>query len=180
MVPIEITSRGRVYSFTVNHQRWLPGLEVPYAIVLVEFPDHPGVRVVGRLRGCEPDDVSIGMEVEVGFEPGPGGFAIPSFVAVEGVDVMTTERFEQRAVISGVGQSAIGRQIDRSGFQLTLDAILAAVDDAGLTVDDVDGLAMFPGGGDGEPARATRARTSTRSRTRCASRRRGGRARSRA
>lgn len=60
---------------------------------------------------------------------------------------MSGEKFEQRAVISGVGQSAIGRQLDRSGFQLTLDAILAAIDDAGLTVDDVDGLAMFPGGG---------------------------------
>ena len=50
-------------------------------------------------------------------------------------------------MISGVGQSAIGRQVDRSGFQLTLDAILAAVADAGLTLDDIDGLAMFPGGG---------------------------------
>jgi acetyl-CoA acetyltransferase len=60
---------------------------------------------------------------------------------------MGRERFEQRAVISGVGQSAIGRQLDRSGFQLTLDAILAAIDDAGLTVNDIDGLAMFPGGG---------------------------------
>jgi acetyl-CoA acetyltransferase len=58
-----------------------------------------------------------------------------------------TEYFEQRAVISGVGQSAIGRQVDRSGFQLTLDAVTAAVADAGLTFDDVDGLAMFPGGG---------------------------------
>jgi acetyl-CoA acetyltransferase len=54
---------------------------------------------------------------------------------------------ERRAVISGVGQSAIGRQIDRSGFQLTIDAIIAAVGDAGLTLDDIDGLAMFPGGG---------------------------------
>jgi acetyl-CoA acetyltransferase len=60
---------------------------------------------------------------------------------------MSSEHFEHRAVISGVGHSAIGRQLDRSGFQLTLDAILAAVDDAGLTVDDIDGLAMFPGGG---------------------------------
>ena len=60
---------------------------------------------------------------------------------------MTTDRFEDRVVISGVGQSAIGRQLDRSGFQLTLDAILAAVVDAGLTIDDIDGLAMFPGGG---------------------------------
>ncbi|SRR5579875_733447 len=60
---------------------------------------------------------------------------------------MGTELLERRAVISGVGQSAIGRRIDRSGFQLTLDAILAAIADAGLTVDDIDGLAMFPGGG---------------------------------
>ncbi len=60
---------------------------------------------------------------------------------------MGSEWFERRAVISGIGQSAIGRQIDRSGFQLTLDAILAAVGDAGLTLDDIDGLAMFPGGG---------------------------------
>ncbi len=60
---------------------------------------------------------------------------------------MGTELFERRVVISGVGHSAIGRQLDRSGLALTLDAILAAVQDAGLTIDDIDGLAMFPGGG---------------------------------
>jgi acetyl-CoA acetyltransferase len=60
---------------------------------------------------------------------------------------MGSDFFERRVVISGVGQSAIGRQLDRSGFQLTLDAVLAAVADAGLSLDDVDGLAMFPGGG---------------------------------
>lgn len=58
-----------------------------------------------------------------------------------------TDAFERRAVISGVGQSDIGRQVDRSGLQLTLDAVLAAIEDAGLAVDDIDGLAMFPGGG---------------------------------
>ncbi|QFG20314.1 thiolase family protein [Actinomadura sp. WMMB 499] len=57
------------------------------------------------------------------------------------------DRFEARAVISGVGQSAIGRRVERSGLQLTIDAVLAAVADAGLTLDDIDGLAMFPGGG---------------------------------
>ena len=77
----EITTQGVVYSFTVNHQRWMPDLEVPYAVVLVEFADHPGVRVVGRLRGREPDEVAVGLAVEVGFEPGPGGYAVPSFVA---------------------------------------------------------------------------------------------------
>ena len=80
---VEITGPGHVYSFTVNHQRWLPDLEVPYIIVLVEFEDHPGVRVVGRLRGRAPEDVVIGMGVDVGFEPGPGGYAIPSFTALD-------------------------------------------------------------------------------------------------
>ena len=79
-----MTGRGVVYSYTVNHQRWLPDLEVPYAVVLVEFPDHPGVRVPGRLRGCAPEDAAVGLEVEVGFEAGPGDVAIPSFVAVGG------------------------------------------------------------------------------------------------
>jgi acetyl-CoA acetyltransferase len=57
-----------------------------------------------------------------------------------------SDRFEKRAVISGVGQSSIGRRLDRSGFALTLDAILAAIQDAGLRVSDIDGLAIFPGG----------------------------------
>ena len=81
---VDVTGPGVVYSFTVNHQRWLPDLDVPYAVVLVEFPDHPGVRVPGRLRGCAPEDVAIGATVEVGFAPGPGGVAIPSFVATGG------------------------------------------------------------------------------------------------
>jgi uncharacterized OB-fold protein len=78
--PVEITDPGQVYSYTVNYQRWLPDLPVPYAIVLVEFDGHPGVRVVGRLRGCAPEQARIGLPVRVGFEPGPGGYAIPSFV----------------------------------------------------------------------------------------------------
>lgn len=86
--PVEITGPGRVYSLTVNHQRWMPGLDVPYALVLVEFPGHPGVRVFGRLRGCPPEAAAIGMAVEVGFEPGPGGYAIPSFVAVPGAEAV--------------------------------------------------------------------------------------------
>ena len=85
MEPLEITTRGVVYSLTVNHQRWLPDLDVPYAIVLVEFPDHPGVRVAGRLRGIDPERATIGMTVDVGFEPGPEDFTIPSFVAVDAV-----------------------------------------------------------------------------------------------
>jgi acetyl-CoA acetyltransferase len=56
-----------------------------------------------------------------------------------------TEILERRAIISGVGQSQVGRRIGRHGLDLTIDACLAAIADAGLTRDDIDGLASYPG-----------------------------------
>lgn len=56
---------------------------------------------------------------------------------------------ERRAVISGIGQSAIGRPLGRSDLDLTVEACLAAVHDAGLTRDAIDGLATYPGMGAG-------------------------------
>jgi len=58
---------------------------------------------------------------------------------------------ERRAVISGVGQSAIGRRLLREELDLTCEAALAAVADAGLTVDDIDGIAAYPGPIQGGP-----------------------------
>lgn len=48
-------------------------------------------------------------------------------------------------VISGIGQSEIGRRLGRDPLQLTADACIAAVDDAGLTLADIDGLTTYPG-----------------------------------
>jgi acetyl-CoA acetyltransferase len=58
---------------------------------------------------------------------------------------------ERRAVISGVGQSQVGRRLGRDGLDLTIDAALAAIADAGLAVADIDGLATYPGGIEGFP-----------------------------
>jgi acetyl-CoA acetyltransferase len=55
------------------------------------------------------------------------------------------EYLEKRAVISGVGQSDVGRRLFRPGLELTLDACIAAIEDAGLTRDDIDGIATYPG-----------------------------------
>ncbi len=52
---------------------------------------------------------------------------------------------EQRAVISGIGQSEIGRRLGRDELDLTIEASLAAIADAGLTIADIDGLAAYPG-----------------------------------
>jgi acetyl-CoA acetyltransferase len=53
---------------------------------------------------------------------------------------------EQKAIISGIGQSEVGRRLGRDELDLTLDAALAAIADAGLTTADIDGLATYPGG----------------------------------
>ena len=52
---------------------------------------------------------------------------------------------EKKVRITGVGQSAVGRPSDRSALQLTLDACLAAITDAGLKPSDIDGLTTYPG-----------------------------------
>ena len=55
--------------------------------------------------------------------------------------------FENRSIISGIGQSQIGRRLYRTGLDLTVEAALEAVADAGLTLADIDGIATYPGGG---------------------------------
>jgi acetyl-CoA acetyltransferase len=58
---------------------------------------------------------------------------------------------ERGAVISGIGQSDVGRRLYRHPLDLTIDAALAAIEDAGLTRDDIDGLATYPGNMDTPP-----------------------------
>ena len=52
---------------------------------------------------------------------------------------------ERHAILSGVGQSDIGRRLFRTDLDLTCEAALAAIADAGLSPDDIDGLATYPG-----------------------------------
>src|SRR4029450_8722584 len=49
------------------------------------------------------------------------------------------------AVRPGVGRSPVGRRLLVPPLSLTVDACLAAVADAGLTLDDIDGLSTYPG-----------------------------------
>ncbi len=62
-----------------------------------------------------------------------------------------TQIGERKAAISGLGQSQIGRRIYREPLDLTLDACLAAIEDAGLDRTDIDGLSTYPGGMDQPP-----------------------------
>jgi acetyl-CoA acetyltransferase/uncharacterized OB-fold protein len=178
LAPDAVSGHATIHTFTVNHQAWYPGLDPPYVVAIVELPEQDGLRFTTNVVGCEPGDVRIGMPVRVTFEryddvwlplfepadeararpvnagataaatgeaadrPGTGGPARGATARDVG---------ERRAVVAGVGQSQIGRRIYRHPLELTVEAVLRAIDDAGLTRADIDGVATYPGNQDVPP-----------------------------
>jgi uncharacterized protein len=67
LVPEPVSGNGVVHSFTVNYQQWIPGSD-PYVIGLVTIAEQDDVRLTTNLVDVAPDDVHIGMAVEVTFE----------------------------------------------------------------------------------------------------------------
>ncbi len=51
----------------------------------------------------------------------------------------------KEAYITGVGQSEVGVRLTRHPLLLTVDAVKVALDEAGLTIDQIDGVFTFPG-----------------------------------
>lgn len=66
--PTPVSGRATVHSFTINHQPWLPGMEVPFAIAYVALEEQEDIWLMTNIVGCKPDEVAIGQEVEVCFE----------------------------------------------------------------------------------------------------------------
>jgi acetyl-CoA acetyltransferase/uncharacterized OB-fold protein len=158
--PVEVSGRATVVGFTINQHPWLPGFDPPYVIANVALAEDPTVHLTTNVVGCEPDEVRIGSEVTVTFEQHEDVW-LPLFELTGEVDAVdrvgeprppavrppaSDERFEHAALLSGVGRSAIGRRLMVDPVSLTVDACLAAVDDAGLALEDIDGLSTYPGG----------------------------------
>jgi acetyl-CoA acetyltransferase len=51
----------------------------------------------------------------------------------------------REAYISGIGMSEVGVRLTRSAMGLTMDAVNAAVADAGLSLAQIDGVSTYPG-----------------------------------
>jgi uncharacterized OB-fold protein len=66
--PSTLSGQGTVHTFTVNHQAWMPGPELPYVVAIVELPEQEGLRLTTNIVDCAPEEVRIGMPVEVTFE----------------------------------------------------------------------------------------------------------------
>jgi len=77
--PVELSTRGTVYSFTVVRQA-PPGVEVPYVLAYVDL--HEQVRVMCQLSGARPEDYEVGMECDLELTPfgsGPDGEELVGF-----------------------------------------------------------------------------------------------------
>lgn len=71
------SGRGRVYTFTVVRQNHSAPFrdELPYAVAMVELEE--GVQMMGRVTGCDPAAVHVGMPVEAYAVRVEEGLALP-------------------------------------------------------------------------------------------------------
>lgn len=69
VAPKPVSGLGKVLSFTVNYQQWMPGLEVPYVVAIVALDDQDGLQFVSNIVGCPVDEVGIDMPLRVTFLP---------------------------------------------------------------------------------------------------------------
>ena len=82
-IPQAVSGRGKVKSFTINHQPWVPGMQVPFVIAAIELDEQPELYVLSNVTGCPVDAVHSGMPVVVRFEQ-HGEIFVPLFAPESG------------------------------------------------------------------------------------------------
>lgn len=63
---VESSGRGSVYSYVMPQHPPMPLMEYPYIVALIELDE--GVRLVSNLCEIDPEDVEVGMAVEVFYQ----------------------------------------------------------------------------------------------------------------
>jgi hypothetical protein len=73
------TGKGVVYSWVnfVYANAAYPGIKVPYTVVVVEMAE--GVRIISNLYDVKPEEVYVGMPVEVVFDDIADDLTLPKF-----------------------------------------------------------------------------------------------------
>jgi uncharacterized protein len=70
--PHAVSGKGVIDTYTINHQKWAPDMEVPFVIARVALDDAPGVVLTTNIVGCPVDAVDIDDPVQVTFEEQDG------------------------------------------------------------------------------------------------------------
>jgi acetyl-CoA acetyltransferase/uncharacterized OB-fold protein len=159
--PQEVSGRGTVQSHTTNYQPWSADALEPYSVAVVALDENPAIRITTNIVGCDPEQVHVGMRVRVAFEQIEDVW-LPKFEPLDEPDtalpdehaelerirsvrpMARADKFEDRVAVTGIGMSPMGRKLMLDPVALSVEAIRAAVADAGLTLDDIDGISTYP------------------------------------
>ncbi len=63
-----VSGRATLTTFSVNHQAWMPGPELPYCVAIIEIMEDPRVRLTTNIVNCDHDALVIGMPLRAIFE----------------------------------------------------------------------------------------------------------------
>jgi uncharacterized OB-fold protein len=74
---VPVSGKGVVYSWVTYNESPHPAFKVPYSVVLVELEE--GMRIVSNLVDVNPDEIKIGMPVEVTFDKITEEVTLPKF-----------------------------------------------------------------------------------------------------
>jgi uncharacterized OB-fold protein len=76
-----VSGRGRIHTFTVMHQRDVPGFETesPFINIVVELDEQSMLLMVCNLPISERDRVRIGAPVQIEFEDRGNRITVPQF-----------------------------------------------------------------------------------------------------
>jgi uncharacterized OB-fold protein len=76
---VESAGKGWVYAHTISYQPAHPGFndDVPYVLAIIELDE--GVRMNSNVINIAPEDVRIGMRVEVVWDDVTDEFTLPKF-----------------------------------------------------------------------------------------------------
>ncbi len=75
----QISGRGELYTYTVVHRPIAADQQLPYVIAVIELHDSGGVRIISNLVDVSPDEIEIGLPVELVWEDMSADLAIPRF-----------------------------------------------------------------------------------------------------
>ena len=74
---VKARGKGKVYSWTVAVQQFHHAFEVPYIVAIVELDE--GIRMTTNIIDCKPEELYVGMPVEVIFEDVTEEITLPKF-----------------------------------------------------------------------------------------------------
>lgn len=89
---VDASGRGRVHTYTIIRQNLSRAFrdKVPYVVAMIDLDE--GARMMGNVIGCTPEEVSIGMPVEVVLVKVSEGIGMPLWRRAGGASTLEGAR----------------------------------------------------------------------------------------